>query len=89
MRSDELEAAWSILTPLLYEIENNEVAQLQKSILQEIEQETEQTEDLLNVIKGLIVNVLRLEVEHWGCLISRHCGFIWRKNCQLSLMQLH
>ena len=26
MRSDELEAAWSILTPLLYEIENNKVA---------------------------------------------------------------
>ena len=26
MRNDELEAAWSILTPLLYEIENNKVA---------------------------------------------------------------
>lgn len=57
-----IEPSYIILDTQIASDELIEESTLQKSILQEIEQETKQTEDLLNVIKGLIVNVLRLEV---------------------------
>ena len=70
--------AWSMSCGQIASDELIEESSLQKSILQEIEQETDQTEDLLNLIKDLIVNALRLE-------ISRRLGMPHIKALQLDL----
>lgn len=73
-----IEPSYIILDTQIASDELIEESTLQKSILQEIEQETEQTEDLLNVIKDLIVNALRIEV-------SRRLGMSHIKALQLDL----
>lgn len=78
MQTHIIEPSYIILDTQIASDELIEESSLQKSILQEIEQETDQVEDLLNLIKDLIVNALRLE-------ISRGLGMPHIKALQLDL----
>lgn len=62
MEMDIIEPSYIILDTQIASDELIKESSLQKSLLQEVEQETEQAEDLSNLIKELIVNALRLEV---------------------------
>lgn len=78
MQMDIIEPSYIILDTQIASDELIKESSLQKSLLQEVEQETEQAENLSNLIKDLIVNALRLEV-------SRKLGISHIKALRLDL----